>query len=76
MRWLVGAGDIRVLGVDERFKLLGNIEGGSHCLTIENNLFQAPLFEHNVPDTDFLLTLMPRRDVPDPMAARSSVTVV
>lgn len=68
------AGDIRVLGVDERFKLLGNIEGGTHCLAIENNLFQAPLFDHSVPETDFLLTLMPRRDSPDPTSARASVT--
>ena len=34
---------------------LGNLTPGQSLQTLENNLFRAPIYRHNLPDTDFLI---------------------
>lgn len=34
---------------------LGNLLPGQTLQALENNLFRAPIYEHSMPDTDFLI---------------------
>ena len=34
---------------------LGNLTPGQSQQAFENNLFRAPIYEHNLPETDFLI---------------------
>jgi len=34
---------------------LGNLTPGQSLQTLENNLFRAPIYRHNLPETDFLI---------------------
>lgn len=34
---------------------LGHLPPGQSLQAVENNMYRAPIYEHNVPDTDFLV---------------------
>eukprot|EP00941_MAST-03F_sp_MAST-3F-sp1_P003799 g3799.t1 len=48
-------GEVIQLGRNERLPLLGDIEPGEWCRAFCNEMYKMPIWEHEVPNTDFLM---------------------
>lgn len=53
-------GSVVILDPADKSPFLGDIKPGSSQSSLETNMYRAPIFQHKVPSTDYLLVRSPK----------------